>query len=301
MRTHRLLASCALLALLAVAAAGCGSSKKSSAAVSKGCGKADLQLVNSGMLTIGTDNPAYPPWFGGTPAKGSMWKISDPASGQGFEGAVAKAVADKLGFASNEVKWVVVPFDQSFKPGAKSFDIDINQVSYSAQRAKNVDFSDSYYDVNQALVAIKGTPITKVKSIADLKSHKLGVQVGTTSFDYVDQNIKPDQQPSVYNNSNDVNSGLKSHGVEGIVTDLPTAYYITGAEQVPNSVIVGQFPSVGTQEHFGLVLAKDSGLTACVNKALADLRAAGTLAKIQNEWLSQKTSVPSLGPSPTVN
>ena len=198
----------------------------------------------------------------------------------------------KLGFAKNEVKWVVVPFDQSFKPGTKSFDFDINEISYTPARAKSVDFSDSYYDVNQALVAIKGTPITKAKTLADLKSHKLGVQIGTTSFDYVDQNIKPDQQPSVYNNSNDVNSGLKSHGVEGIVTDLPTAYYITGAEQVPNSVIVGQFPTVGTPEHFGLVLAKGSALTPCVNKALADLKAAGTLAKIQTEWLSQKTSVP---------
>ncbi|MEP6910074.1 MAG: ABC transporter substrate-binding protein [Actinomycetota bacterium] len=278
--------------MLALVAAGCGSTKKSEAVSSKGCGKADLQLVKSGQLTIGTDNPAFPPWFGGSPPKGSPWKISDPTSGQGFEGAVSLAVAHKLGFAKNEVKWVVVPFDQSFKPGAKSFDFDINQVSYSPARAKSADFSDSYYDVNQALVAIKGTPITKATTIADLKAHKLGVQVGTTSFDYVDQNIKPDKQPSVYNNSNDVNSGLKSHGVEGIVTDLPTAYYITGAEQVPNSVIVGQFPTVGTQEHFGLVLAKDSSLMPCMNKALADLRADGILASIQREWLSQKTSVP---------
>jgi polar amino acid transport system substrate-binding protein len=285
----------ACLALLALLAAGCGSSKKSSAAKTQGCGKADLQLVTGGQLTIGTDNPAFPPWFGGTPPKGSTWKISDPTSGQGFEGAVASAVAGKLGFAKNEVKWVVVPFDQSFKPGSKSFDFDINQISYTPDRAKSVDFSDSYYDVNQALVGIKGTPITKAKTIADLKPRKLGVQIGTTSFDYVDKNIKPDQQPSVYNNSNDVNSGLKSHGVEGIVTDLPTAYYITGAEQVPNSVIVGQFATVGTPEHFGLVLAKDSALTPCVNKALADLKAAGTLANIQSEWLSQKTSVPTFG------
>jgi polar amino acid transport system substrate-binding protein len=295
MRIFRLSAGCAFIVVLAVAAAGCGSSKKSTAS-SKGCGKADLQLVSSGMLTIGTDNPAYPPWFGGTPPKGSTWKISDPASGQGFEGAVAKAVAGKLGFASNEVTWVVVPFDQSYKPGSKSFDFDLNEVSYTPQRAKSVDFSDSYYDVNQALVAIKGTPITKAKTIADLKNHKLGVQLGTTSFDYVDKNIKPDQKPSVYSNSNDVNSGLKSHGVEAIVTDLPTAYYITGSGQVENSVIVGQFPTVGgTPEHFGLVLAKDSGLTPCVNKAIADLKAAGTLAEIQRTWLSTKTSVPTFG------
>ena len=251
--------------------------------------------MDSGQLTIGTDNPAFPPWFGGTPAKGSVWKISDPASGQGFESAVAYAVADKLGFSKAEVKWVVVPFDQSFKPGSKSFDFDLNQISYTPQRAKSVDLSDSYYNVNQALVAIKGTPITKATAIDLVKPFKLGVQIGTTSYDYVKNNIQPHQKPAVYSNSNDVNSGLKSHGVQGIVTDLPTAYYITGAEQVPNSVIVGQFPTEGgTPEHFGLVLAKDSALTPCVNQALSDLKAAGTLANIQREWLSTKTSVSTL-------
>jgi polar amino acid transport system substrate-binding protein len=293
LRLQKSVAAVVVLAFLALVAAGCGTSKKSSA-VSKGCGKADLQLVDSGTLTIGTDNPAFPPWFGGTPQKGSTWKISDPASGQGFEGAVANAVAGKLGFTKSEVKWVVVPFEQSFKPGAKSFDLDINEISYTPQRAMSVDFSDSYYNVNQALVAIKGTPITKAVGIDGIKPFKLGVQIGTTSYDYVKNNVKPRKQPSVYNNSNDVNSGLKSHGVDGIVTDLPTAYYITGAEQVPNSVIVGQFPTVGTPEHFGLVLEKGSALTSCVNKALSDLKAARTLASIQTEWLSQKTSVPTL-------
>lgn len=293
MRPHKSFALAAAVALLALLAVGCGESKKS-ASGDKGCGKADLQLVADGELTIGTDNPAFPPWFGGEPPKGSTWKVSDPTSGEGFESAVAYAVADKLGFVNDEVKWVVVPFDQSFKPGSKSFDFDINQVSFTPQRAESVDFSDSYYDVNQALIGINGTPITKAKALADLKPYKLGVQIGTTSFDYVDKNISPDKQPSVYNNSNDVNSGLKSHGVDGIVTDLPTAYFITGAEQVPNSVIVGQFATVGTPEHFGLVLAKGSALTGCVNTALADLKADGTLASIQTEWLSQKTSVPTL-------
>jgi polar amino acid transport system substrate-binding protein len=292
-RPHRTFALAAAAALLALFAAGCGESKKSSSPALESCDKADLPLVNEGQLTVGTDNPAFPPWFGGTPPPGSMWKVSDPTSGEGFESAVVYEVASRLGFATDDVKWVVVPFDQSFKPGTKSFDFDVNQVSFTPQRAKSVDFSDSYYDVNQALIGIKGTPITKAKAIADLKAYKLGVQIGTTSFDYVDKNIKPDEQPSVYNNSNDVNSGLKSRGVDGIVTDLPTAYFITGAEQVPNSVIVGQFATVGTPEHFGLVLEKDSALTPCMNTALADLGAEG-LASIQTEWLSQKTSVPTL-------
>jgi len=294
----RKVALAALALLVVVLAAACGSSTKKSASASStastSCTVADLPLVKAGQLTIGTDNPAFPPWFGGTPAKGSVWKIGDPTSGQGFESAVAYAVAKRLGFARNAVNWVVVPFDQSFKPGAKTFDFDINQISFTPQRAQSVDFSDGYYNVNQALVGVKGTPITNAKSAADVKQYKLGVQLGTTSYDYVTKNIKPSKQPSVYNTSNDVNSGLKAKQIDGIVVDLPTAFYITGAEQVPNSLVVGQFPSIGGQEHFGLVLQKGSALTPCVDKAIASLKADGTLAKIQSEWLSSKASVPVL-------
>jgi len=280
--------------LLAFIAAGCGGSKKStSAKSSSSCKAADLNLVKAGQLTVGTDNPAFPPWFGGTPPKGSTWKDSDPNSGQGFESAVAYAVASKLGFSKSDVHWVVVPFEQSFKPGSKSFDFDANQISFTPARAKAVDFSNAYYDVNQALVGLKGKPITTAKTTADVKKYKLGAQIGTTSYDYIKNNIKPTQQPSVYNTSNDVNSGLKAHQIDGIVVDLPTAFYIT-AVQIPEATIVGQFPTVGTPEHFGLVLAKGNSLTACVNKALASLKADGTLAKIQQEWLSSKANAPVL-------
>jgi polar amino acid transport system substrate-binding protein len=280
-------------ALLATVAAGCGGSKKASAPKSSGCSVGQLNLVHKGQLTIGTDNPAFPPWFGGSPPKGSMWKVSDPNSGQGFESAVAYAVAGKLGFKKGDVHWVVVPFDQSFKPGAKNFDFDVNQISFTPARAKSVDFSDSYYNVNQALVGLKGKPIASAKSTADLKKYKLGVQIGTTSYAYVTKNIKPSKQPAVYNTSADVNSGLKAHQIDGIVVDLPTAFYIT-AVQIPQATIVGQFPTVGTPEHFGMVLAKGNSLTSCVDKALASLKTGGTLAKIQQEWLSSKVNAPVL-------
>ena len=281
-------------ALLALVAAGCGGgSKKSAAPKSSGCSVDQLNLVHKGQLTIGTDNPAFPPWFGGTPPKGSVWKVSDPKSGQGFESAVAYAVARKLGFKKSAVHWVVVPFEQSFKPGSKSFDLDINQISFTPARAKSVDFSDSYYNVNQALIGLKGTPITSAKSTADVKKYKLGVQIGTTSYAYVTKNIKPSQQPSVYNTSSDVNAGLKAHQIDGLVVDLPTAFYIT-AVQIPQATIVGQFPTVGTPEHFGMVLAKGNSLTACVDKALASLKSNGELAKIQQEWLSSKANAPVL-------
>jgi polar amino acid transport system substrate-binding protein len=285
----------AATALLAALAAGCGGGKKSSSSASSsgaGCSKDSLNLVTSGKLTVGTDNPAYPPWFGGTQKK--PWKVSDPNSGEGFESAVAYAVAKQLGFSKGDVKWVVVPFDQSFRPGSKNFDFDINQISFTPQRAKAVSFSDSYYNVNQALIGIKGSPITKVKTQADIKKYKLGVQLGTTSYQYVVKNIKPSQQPSVYNNSQDVTSALKAHQIDGVVVDLPTAFFITGSGEVPNSEVVGQFPTVGTPEHFGMVFSKGNSLVSCVDKALAKLKSDGTLPKIQREWLSNKVSAPVL-------
>jgi polar amino acid transport system substrate-binding protein len=285
----------AVTTALALAAAGCGGSKKSSSSSSSSpsCDKGKLALVKSGRLTVGTDNPAFPPWFAGSPPKGSTWKVSDPTSGQGFESAVTYAVAKQLGFSKDEVKWVVVPFEQAFKPGSKNFDVDVNQISFTPQRAQNVDFSSSYYNVNQALVALKGTPIATAKTVGDVQQYKLGAQIGTTSYSYIKNNIKPKQQPSVYNTSNDVNSALKAHQIDGIVVDLPTAFYIT-AVQIPAATIVGQFPTVGTQEHFGMVLAKDSKLTRCVDKALASLKSKGSLQKIQTQWLSKYANAPVL-------
>ena len=255
------------------------------------CAKDQLQLVNDGKLTIGTDNPAYPPWFGGTPQ--GQWKISDPESGKGFESAVAYAVAKEMGFTNAEVEWTVVPFNNSFKPGPKDFDFDINQISYTPKRAEAVDFSDSYYDVNQSVVALKDSKIANATSLADLKEAKLGAPVGTTSYDYITENIQPSQQPQVYDTLDAGVAALKAKQIDGLVVDLPTAFFIT-AVQVPNGKIVGQFPTIGSQEYFGMVLAKDSPLTECVNEALAHLKDSGELSQIQQTWLSDKASAPVL-------
>jgi polar amino acid transport system substrate-binding protein len=287
---------------LALVAAGCGpeaSAPSEPAAPGSGtgsfepspCAKDSLQLVNSGKLTIGTDNPAYPPWFGGTPQ--GQWKISDPESGKGFESAVAFAVAKEMGFTKDEVEWTVVPFNNSFKPGPKDFDFDINQISYTPKRAEAVDFSDSYYDVNQSVVALKDSKIAGATSLADLKDAKLGAPVGTTSYDYITENIQPSQQPQVYDTLDAGVAALKAKQIDGLVVDLPTAFFVT-AVQVPDGKIVGQFPTVGSQEYFGMVLAKDSPLTECVNEALAHLKDSGELAQIQQTWLSDKASAPVL-------
>jgi polar amino acid transport system substrate-binding protein len=257
------------------------------------CQKDQLNLVEEGQLTIGTDNPAFPPWFeGGTP-EGSPWEINDPSTGEGFESAVAYAVADELGFSHDEVEWVEVPFNQSFKPGPKDFDFDINQISYVPARDEAVDFSDSYYDVNQALVAVQGTPIANAATLDELRSYKLGAPVGTTSFDYIDQNIQPEQDPGVYDTLNDAISALKNGQVDGVVVDLPTAFFIT-AVQIPKGTIVGQFPTVGEQEYFGMVFEEGNPLVECVNQALDRLKEDGTLQAIQQEWLTDKADAPVL-------
>jgi len=287
-----LIALAALGALAATAAFASAPSQASPAAVA-GCAPDSLNLVSDGALTVGTDNPAYPPWFGGGSPKGSSWKINDPTTGKGFESAVAYAVAKQLGFAKGAVKWVYTPFNRAFAPGPKSFDFDINQISYTPQRAKVVTFSSSYYDVNQSIVVVKGTKIASVRSVKGLKSYKLGAQLGTTSYQYIVSKIKPSQKPAVFPKNDAAVQALKNKQIDGLVVDLPTAFYVT-AVQVPNGKILGQFPSGRVDEHFGMVFQKGNSLARCVDRALAVLKRNGSLAKIQQQWLAKATGAPVL-------
>jgi polar amino acid transport system substrate-binding protein len=277
------------IALLATAV-GCApqpeekASDQASGSTATTCAKGKLATQTSGKLTIATDEPAYEPWF----------EDDKPANGKGFESAVAYAVAKQLGYDKSAVVWQSVPFNKAFAPGVKTFDFDINQVSISAERKKAVDFSSGYYDVRQAVIALKGSRAAKAKSIADLKGVKLGAQVGTTSLNYIDDVVKPTQQPAAYAKNDQAKSALKNGQVDAIVVDLPTAFYITAAE-VTDAKIVGQFENTGgTPEQFGLVLDKGSALTSCVTKAVDALRQDGTLASIEKQWLSEAVDAPVL-------
>jgi polar amino acid transport system substrate-binding protein len=288
----------AALAAALVAAAGCGGKKASPTTVvtakpTNACAKNNLPLVTAGKLTVGTDNPAFDPWFGGGTTKGSKWKVNDPTTGKGFESAVAYAVAKQLGFTHPEVTWKYVPFERSFAPGPKPFDFDINQISYTPQRAKVVDFSDSYYDVTQAVVVNKGTKIASAATIAALKPFKLGAQIGSTSYDTITSRIAPSKKPAAFPSSAGPVQALKNKQIDGLVVDLPTAFYVT-AVQVPNSKVLGQFQAPPGGEHFGMVLAKGSGLTSCVDQALSKLRSNGTLAALQQQWLAKAAGAPVL-------
>jgi polar amino acid transport system substrate-binding protein len=280
----------AVAALAAIAVGASAAARPAAVSVAS----ASCPTVSDGRLTVGTDNPAYDPWFsGGT--KTSKWKINDPSNGKGYESAVAYAIAKQLGYGKDKVTWTYVPFNKSFAPGSKSFDFDINQISFTPARAKVVDFSKSYYDVNQALVVNKGTKIAAIRSVKGLKPFKLGAQLGTTSYTFIKRRIQPSQTPSVFNSNAAAVLALKNKQIDGLVVDLPTAFYVT-AVQVPNSKILGQFENRPgtTTDHFGVVLAKGNPLTACVNKAITTLRSNGTLKRLQQLWLAKATGAPIL-------
>jgi len=275
-----------LLLFVALLAAGCGSSDDSTdtaaSAAAASCKPGQLATEQQGVLTIATDKPAYPPYF----------EDEDPTNGEGFESAVAYAIAKQLGYPKDKVKWTVESFNSSFAPGPKSFDFDVNQISITPVREKAVDFSAPYYTANQAVVALKGSEAANATSLADLQDAALGVQIGTTSLEAAEEEIEPSDRPEVFNNSNDVVQALKNEQIDAVVVDLPTALYLT-AVQVPEASVVGQFSAPGGDQ-WGALLEKDSELTGCVSEAVEELQSSGELEKITQRWMSKAAGAPEL-------
>ena len=279
-----------LLIALAALLAACGGSDSGSSssaaadstAAADTCAKDQLALKNAGQLTIGTDKPAYPPYF----------EDDDPSNGKGFESAVAYAIAKQLGFTADEVKWVVVPFDSSYAPGDKAFDFDVNQISITEDRQKVVDFSTPYYTAPQAIIVASDSPLAGKTMLADFKGAQIGVQVGTTSLDAVESLIAPTAQAKVFNNSNDVVAAFKQGQVDAIVTDLPTALYLTAAV-LENAAVAGQFNAPGGDE-WGALLQKGSALTPCVDKAIEAMKADGELDNLTMTWMAEQAGAPEL-------
>ena len=258
------------------AASGSGSS--SAASPSSTCSPTSLQTLTPNTFTVATGNPAFPPWV-----------VDDkPESGKGYEAAVTYAVAKQLGYTDAQVKWIRTTFDSAIAPGPKKFDVNIQQFSISEDRKKAVDFSSGYYDLTQAVVSYKGSPVAKATTVAALKDAKLGAQLGTTSLQAITDVIAPSKKPSVFKDNATAVSALKNHQIDGLVVDLPTAFYISGAE-LTDGLIVGQLPNTADQkEQLGFLLAKGSPLTTCVTQAVDALRADGTLAKLQETWLANQ-------------
>jgi len=275
-----------IFAVVVIAAAltlsGCAKSDSATSA-SASCAKADLATVTDGKLTIATGEPAYYPWI-----------IDDaPETGNGFEGAVAYAVAKQLGFDAADVVWVRTTFDSAVTPGEKNFDFNLQQFSITEERKAAVDFSSLYYTAPQAIVSYKGSKIAGKTTLAELKGAKLGAAVGTTSLDAISNQIGA--TPQVFNDNAAGVSALKNKQIDGLVVDLPTAFYLSGVE-VPNGLIVGQLPSTGAGDQFGLLLTKGSKLTSCVTGAVDSITADGTLAAITDKWLATDAGAPVLKP-----
>ena len=274
-RTFRRAATAALAVTMIAALVACSSSTKA--------GSDSVTTVTAGKLTIGTGQPAYSPWV-----------LNDkPESGEGFEAAVAYAVADKLGFKKADVVWVRTTFDQAIAPGPKNFDFNLQQYSITDERKKTVDFSSAYYSTTQTVITVKGTKAAAAKSIADLQSVLLGAQTGTTSYAAITDVIKPTQKALAFNSNSDAVAALKNGQVDALVLDLPTALYETAVD-LSNGLIVGQLPTAAKGDEFGLVLDKGSKLTATVTAAVDALRADGTLAKLEEKWLTTSAGAPVL-------
>src|SRR6476659_719055 len=281
MRSKSVLVSVpAVIGLLLASACAPADEKPSASPAADTCVKDSLTTLTKGVFMFGTDRPAYPPWF----------IDDDPANGKGFESAVAYAVADKLGYAKQDVKWVRVPFNAAIAPGPKTFDANLNEFSITEERKQAVDFSSPYFDVTQAVVTVKSSPAAQVNTLDGLKGTKLGAQVGTTSYTAA-KALNP--AVAVFNNNDDAKAALTNGQIDALVLDLPTAFEVQS--ELTDGVIVGQLPA-GTEkaEQFGIVLDKGSPLTACVSKAVDDLSNAGELANLQKEWLASAGSAPML-------
>jgi polar amino acid transport system substrate-binding protein len=291
---RRIIVAAAVTTLIGSAVAACGSTSSSTVTSSSrsslpspapNCSYTGIQneLYTKGALTVATDNPVYTPWF----------VSNKPTNGQGYESAVAYAIAAQMGFKKSQVTWVTEPFSSSYAPGPKKFDFDINEISYTPQRAQAVTFSASYYDVQQAIVALKGTAIVTKHTPAELKNYLYGDQVGTTGLTYITNDIQPTAQPRVFDTLSEVSAALEAHRIDALITDTPTAQYMASA-QLKHAVLVAQFPAVG--EHYGLLFHLGNPLVNCVNKAIAALKANGTLQRLQQKYLKIYLTFPTVQP-----
>jgi len=282
-----------VVASLALAACGGGSGDSASddAAVDTTPAGATIDPVEcakgktleADVLTVATGNPAYSPWV-----------LDDkPESKEGFEAAVAYAVATELGFGDDQVKWVRTGFDEAIQPGAKNFDFNLQQFTITEERKANVSFSDPYYSTNQAIVGLADSKAKGITTVADLKGLKFGAQVGTTSLEYITKVIQPTAEPFAYDDNAGAKAALEAGQVDAIVLDLPTALYVSAVE-IEGSAVLGQFPLTDqvAVDNFGLVFDLANPLVECVNAALANMKSEGTLDELTLTYLSTNTEIP---------
>lgn len=257
-------------ALMLTFTAACSSSGASSSS----------ETVTEGKLTIATGQPAYTPWV-----------LNDkPESGEGYEAAVAYAVAEELGYKKSDVKWTRTTFDSAIAPGAKDWDMNIQQFSITQERKKAVDFSPSYFNTTQAIVVKSDNKFASASSLADLKDAVVGSMTGTTSATVAQSSIKDDIK--LYNNNDDAVAALSSGQIDVLIVDTPTAVNMVDSKQAgKNGKVLGQIANSEDKDGMGIVLPKGSKLTSKVTKAINTLKDNGTLDKLQSKWLAEYTEL----------
>jgi len=293
----------ALIILVAMLAACTAASPSPSVSASESepaaasCATEDLAVKTPGTFTVGTSNPAFPPYFSepeGDETLTEPWEFGDPTNGRGFESAIAYALAEQLGFSADQVTWIPVDFNLSFAPGEKEFDVYLAEVSFTEERTQGADLSEGYFFSNQALITREGNPLADATTIAEVAEARLGAAGNTTSLTYIEERIQPTQEARVYEDNTGALAGLTADQVDGIVVDVPTAFYMVNVE-MDDGVVVGQFPSdPDEKEHFSFVLEKDSPLTDCVNEAILTMGENGELDSIAAEWLSDFLDAPQI-------
>lgn len=262
--------------MLLTACGGEGSPPAGDSGTGASCDVSNPPLFEEDVLTVATDSPAYPPWFEGSPENYS-----------GFEGEVANEIAKRMDLP---ITWVVEPFNRSYAPGSKHYDFDISQISITPEREQAVDFSDGYFDNAQGVLALEDSPAANAPSLANLKEARLGAQVGTTSLDFINEDIQPGEQSKIYDTTNDAKSALESGQIDAFITDLVTTVYLRDNE-IEGSAVVGQYPR---NEQFGMLFEKGNPLVGCVNEVLGEMKSDGTLQVLQEGWLQDYLSVPTL-------
>lgn len=282
-RSFRIAAGLAIVGSLVIASCGNDSDEGSASGSATGNACTEGKTLSAGVLTIGTGNPAFSPWV----------ENDAPESGEGFEAAVAYAVADELGFGADNVTWVRTSFDEAIQPGAKNFDFNLQQYSITEERKQTISFSDPYYTTNQAIVGYADSAAAGASTVTDIRGLKFGVQSGTTSLEFLTNVVQPENEPFVYDDNAAAKAALEAKQIDAIIVDLPTAFYIAAVE-IEGASVLGQFPAGDgvAADQFGLVFDLNNPLVDCVNEALASLKDSGELAAIEQEWLAEKTSAP---------
>ena len=273
-------------ALAAGALAGCAAGD--SGADAPASGDVKELTVNPGTLTVATGDPAWPPYV----------MDDNPESGQGFEAALTYAVAEKMGFAADEVVWVRTGFDEAITPGAKDWDMNIQQFGVTEERKQAVDFSSPYFTPTQSVVvdaAAGHDKYANATTVAELSDAMIGAESGSTSYTWGMQTINEDIQ--VFNSNADAAAALNTHQIDGIILDTPTAVYMADPEmeELDAAALIGQIPN-SEADPLAYLLPKDSPLTPFVSEAVDALAADGTLQALTDEWMADyTTNVPVLG------